>query len=152
MISIGLIRPKYVQNLASTVRAAACYGATHVYYTGDRLDLTSTKEDRTPRELRMKAYDHIGRWNDNYFLNHLPEGTVPVAVELLPGAENLPDFIHPPNACYIFGPEDGDIPPVIRRHCHKFVVLPTEDDMCLNLATTVATVLYDRKAKECRSQ
>ncbi len=46
---------------------------------------------------------------------------------------------------YVFGPEDGSIPPVLRRHCHRFVSIPTKH--CTNLAAAVYTVLYDRILK-----
>ena len=34
---------------------------------------------------------------------------------------------------------------LILRHCHRFVVIPTAH--CMNLASAVSTVLYDRSAK-----
>jgi tRNA C32,U32 (ribose-2'-O)-methylase TrmJ len=54
--------------------------------------------------------------------------------------------VHPENAVYVFGPEDGSIPPVFRRHCHRFVSIPSKH--CLNLAAAVYIVLYDRNQKE----
>jgi tRNA(Leu) C34 or U34 (ribose-2'-O)-methylase TrmL len=60
-------------------------------------------------------------------------------------SEGLIEFIHPPHAVYVFGPEDGSIPVQARRHCWRFVRIPTYH--CLNLATAVGTVLYDRMAK-----
>ena len=75
----------------------------------------------------------------------------PVAVELRPNAEALVDFIHPDAdgagsaPIYVFGPEDGTLPGAVMKRCHRFVVIPSFE--CLNLATAVATVLYDRMAK-----
>jgi tRNA(Leu) C34 or U34 (ribose-2'-O)-methylase TrmL len=71
-----------------------------------------------------------------------------VAVELRPGSESLVDFIHPEAATppvYVFGPEDGSLSGPVVKRCHRFVVIPSFE--CLNLATSVATVLYDRMAK-----
>jgi tRNA(Leu) C34 or U34 (ribose-2'-O)-methylase TrmL len=144
---IALVGPKYVNNVASAVRAAACFGAERVWYTGQRFSLDSTKESRLPRELRMKAYAHVPLERCDRFFDRLDSSMVPVAVELLPGSETLSDFQHPESALYVFGPEDGDIPPVLRRHCHRFVTIPTVGGMCLNLAATVNVVLYDRKVK-----
>ena len=73
-----------------------------------------------------------------------PQGT-PVCVELLETAECLTTFVRPPNPVYVFGPEDGSVPPVIRRHCHKFVYIPAYH--CLNPSAAVDVVLYDRMAK-----
>jgi tRNA(Leu) C34 or U34 (ribose-2'-O)-methylase TrmL len=55
------------------------------------------------------------------------------------------DFQHPDNAVYVFGPEDGSIPQVLRRHCHRFVKIPAKH--CTNLAAAVYIVLYDRAYK-----
>lgn len=70
---------------------------------------------------------------------------VPVAVEVRKTSESLHVFEHPPNAVYVFGPEDGSVSKPHISHCHRFVVIPTKH--CLNLATAVATVLWDRQYK-----
>ena len=72
-----------------------------------------------------------------------------MAVEVRENAESLPHFEHPENAVYVFGPEDGSLGRLTLQHCHRFVVLPTKH--CLNLATAVSTVLYDREAKRLRA-
>ncbi len=68
-----------------------------------------------------------------------------MCIELLETAECLTTFVHPANPVYVFGPEDGSVPPVIRRHCYKFVYIPAYH--CLNLSAAVDVVLYDRMAK-----
>jgi hypothetical protein len=80
--------------------------------------------------------------NDRPF-DLFPEAT-PVCIEVLESAECLTTFTHPTNPIYVFGPEDGSVPPVIRRHCHKFVYIPAYH--CLNLSAA-DVVLYDRMAK-----
>lgn len=70
-----------------------------------------------------------------------------LAVEFLPErAVNITNYVHPERAFYIFGPEDGTLGKPVLDKCRDVVYLPT--NICLNLATTVATVLYDRKAKQ----
>lgn len=69
-----------------------------------------------------------------------------MAVELLSGSENLFEFEHPPNAVYVFGPEDGSIPGHWRAKCHRRVFIPTNH--CLNLSVAIGTLLYDRKIKQ----
>jgi tRNA(Leu) C34 or U34 (ribose-2'-O)-methylase TrmL len=140
--SIALINPKYPHNVAAAVRAAACFGATEVRHTGKRVDFA--KMPRTPREMRMKAYKDVWVTHSDYML-HIPEGVTPVAIELVPGAESLPYFLHPHNAMYIFGPEDGTLDRPILRLCHRFVSIPTFH--CMNLSSAVYVVLYDRLVK-----
>ena len=50
-VIIGLINPKSPQNVGSVLRAAGCYGAKSVYYTGERyarakVHNTDTKKSR----------------------------------------------------------------------------------------------------------
>lgn len=141
--SIALVSPKYRRNLGAVIRAASCFGADRVWYTGNRVDLAPG--ERIPREERMKEYSDIELIKDDRFFDRLPKDVIPVAVEILPGAECMIDFIHPEKALYVFGPEDGSIPPVFRRHCKRFVTIPTKH--CTNLAAAVYITLYDRAFK-----
>jgi tRNA(Leu) C34 or U34 (ribose-2'-O)-methylase TrmL len=143
--AIALINPKYGHNVGAAIRAASCYDVKQVFWTGNRVRQDLEAKQRLPREERMKGYGSVEAIELDYFFNAFPQGTVPVAIELTPGAEQLPMFEHPENALYVFGPEDGSIPGKTLQHCHRFVTIPTHH--CLNLATAVATVLYDRRCK-----
>lgn len=90
------------------------------------------------KEVELRQYDH--------FLDQYDDTVVPVAIELRPNSESLASFIHPEKALYIFGPEDGSIPPSILSRCHRFVVIPTRH--CVNLSAAVYITLYDRLIKE----
>ncbi len=143
--SIVLVDPRYGHNVGMTVRLASCYGLKQVWWTGDRVQLDVQPKKRLPREERMKGYRDVEMFNFERPLEQFPEGAVPVAVEVRPNSERLHEFEHPDNAVYVFGPEDGSIPSPILHRCHRFVLIPTRH--CLNLATAVATVLYDRAMK-----
>ena len=93
----------------------------------------------------MKGYRDVTVVNHDHVFDRFPPGTVPVAVEVRAAAEPLHTFEHPENALYVFGPEDGSVSKALLGHCHRFVVIPTRH--CLNLATAVATVLWDREYK-----
>lgn len=141
--SIILCNPKYSANVGAAVRAASCFGAKQVWWTGNRVSLD--EGERLPREERMKGYKDVEMRQFEYPFEHFNGNIIPVAIELLPNCESLLDFEHPENAVYVFGPEDGSIPQVIRRHCHRFVTIPTKH--CTNLAAAVYIVLYDRSLK-----
>jgi hypothetical protein len=102
------------------------------------------KKRRLPREERMRGYKDVELRQFDYPFEQF-EDVVPVAVELRPNSELLPQFAHPEQAAYVFGPEDGSIPPVLLRHCHRFVVIPTHH--CVNLSAAVYLALYDRLVK-----
>lgn len=132
------------------VRLASAFGIAQVWYSGERI--REALGARLPREERMRRYQDVILVNHPDPLARICEAVPsarPVAVELRPGAESLVDFIHPggPEGApvYVFGPEDGSLPGPILKRCHRFIVIPSFE--CLNLATSVAALLYDRMTK-----
>ncbi|HEX7958157.1 MAG TPA: TrmH family RNA methyltransferase [Pyrinomonadaceae bacterium] len=142
--AIVLIDPKYAHNVGMVVRLASCYGFSQVWFTGERVSLDISYRRRLPREERMKGYADVEIINYDHPFEQFADA-VPVAVEVRKSSEPLHGFEHPPNAVYVFGPEDGSVAKPHLGHCHRFVVIPTKH--CLNLATAVATVLWDRQYK-----
>lgn len=142
--AVILADPKYAHNVGMVIRLASCYGVGQVWYTGGRVALDISPRKRLPREERMKGYADVEVINCDYPFAQFADAT-PVAVEVREKAEPLHGFEHPENALYVFGPEDGSIGKALLSHCHRFVVIPTRH--CLNLATAVATVLWDRQYK-----
>jgi tRNA(Leu) C34 or U34 (ribose-2'-O)-methylase TrmL len=143
MTSVILMNPKYPHNVGAALRACAAFDADKLLVTGDRAQWEVTgKGQRLPREERMKQYNQKVELirNDRPF--DLVSG-VPIAVEVSPTAEPLATFTHPENAVYVFGPEDGSVPKVARRFCHRFIIIPS--DHCLNLAAAVSCVLMHRR-------
>lgn len=138
--AVCLINPKFKANVGAIQRAASCFDVPQVWYTGNRIQLEDG--ERLPREERMKGYKNVDLIQYDYPFDHFGRDVTPVAIELLPNSECLFDFEHPENALYVFGPEDGSIPQVMRQHCHRFVTIPTLH--CTNLAAAVYIVLYDR--------
>ena len=143
--AVALVDPKYPHNVGMVVRLASCYGFRQVWFTGDRVSLNPARGDRLPREERMKGYRDVELVHYEHPFDQFPPGTTPVAVEVRANSEPLHTFEHPENPLYVFGREDGSLPPAVLPHCHRFVVIPTRH--CLNLATAVATVLWDRAYK-----
>lgn len=154
--ALFLQNPKYARNVGAAVRAASCFGVTQVWYSGDRVPMTladrkpGEKKRRLPREERMKGYKNVELRQHDYVFDCFERGKVtPVAVELSQGAELLPTFEHPEDALYVFGPEDGSLNHVAHSMCHRRVVIPTRH--CLNLATAIVAILYDRALKAWQS-
>lgn len=137
---LGITNPKSPSNMGSILRAAGCFGAKAVYYTGQRYNYakkfaTDTKEAGAQiPQLHCDEFDEI----------NIPNLQI-VGVELVEGATPLPNFEHPESALYLFGPEDGSLSQKVVDSCDHIVYLPTKG--CLNLAATVNIVLYDRAAK-----
>lgn len=144
--AVVLENPKYPKNVGNVLRACYNLGVAQLAFTGSRVPLTPYVGYRLPREERFKQFtDAVDIINVGRPLDLYPQGTPIVAIEILPGAENLVTFEHPENAVYVFGPEDGDVSKALRVRCHRFVFIPTKS--CLNLASAVTVVLYDRLLK-----
>lgn len=139
--SIGLVRPKNPMNIGGVLRGAFCYGAKLVAIQGDRTPIRHAAD--TPQ-----AWQHIPVLRGNDLRALIPYDAVPVAVDLVEGAVQLPAFQHPKRAFYVFGPEDGTLGTETLSWCPLRVMVPTA--MCMNLAATVNVVLYDRMAKADR--
>ena len=138
--AVILVNPKFAVNVGNSIRACAAYGVNTLVWTGDRV--TMKGEKRLPREERMKGYNKVDFSRFNKPLNLFGDVT-PVCIEIGPSTENLAVFDHPDNAVYVFGPEDGSVPQVYRRLCHRFVQIPTYH--CVNLAQAVNVVLFHRR-------
>ena len=142
--AIAMINPKNACNVGAAVRAASCFGARQVWFTGNRVKL-DPERGRLPREERMKGYKKVELRQHDYIFEQFGPDVTPVAVEVRANSENLMVFEHPENPLYVFGPEDGNISQVVRQHCHRYVIIPTAH--CTNLAAAVYIMLYDRMLK-----
>lgn len=139
-VVIGLTDPKSPTNVGAVMRAAGCYQANEVRYTGVRYARaakfhTDTKD--ASRKIPLNAVESL-------ISNLAPEQRI-VCVDLVEGAIPLPEFEHPDNALYIFGPEDGTIAQEVINRADAVVYVPTIG--CMNLAASVNVLLYDRLAK-----
>lgn len=140
MVFIGLCNPKSPSNVGSVMRAAGCYSADAVRYTGDRFD-RAVKFHTDTKDATSKI--PLTRVDD--FFDDLPRHCQIVCVELVLGATPLTQFKHPDTAIYLFGPEDGSTPQAIVDKADHVVYVPTVG--CMNLAASVNVLLYDRLCK-----
>lgn len=142
MFGVYLHRPKTPANIGSALRAVSCFGGSiamvsrrHPNERQGRLLHAPTDTHKTVRKIPVMIVDDL----------IVPDGFVPVAVELTDDAVDLRTFKHPRQALYIFGPEDGTLGEKVLGRCAHVVKIPM--DLCMNLAATVNVVLYDRLAK-----
>ncbi|MGY3941807.1 RNA methyltransferase [Aeromonas tecta] len=142
---VGLVNPKSPENVGAVMRAAGCYGVDEVYYTGSRFELArrfATDTKQMVEKIPLLGVDEL--------LDFVPAGCTPVLVDLIEGATSLPDYVHPERAFYIFGPEDGTLDPASFKAVKEVIYVPTRG--CMNLAASVNVILYDRLAKQLRSE
>lgn len=143
--AIALVNPKCKENVGSALRAAGCYDASLVVIGGHRPDKYMGRINTDTQ----KSYRHIPTLRVEDVFAALPYDCIPIAVDLLPNAKSLVNFVHPERAFYIFGPEDGTLGKAVTDRCKWAVQVPTR--YCMNLAATVNVILYDREAKRLRA-
>lgn len=137
---IALTNPKSPTNVGAVMRAAGCFQATQVMYTGERYERAAKFHTDT-----KNATSKIPLTPVDSFVTAKPEGYQLVCVDLVEGATPLPEFEHPENAVYVFGAEDGSLDQEIVDAADHVVYVPTIG--CLNLAASVNVLLYDRTSK-----
>lgn len=135
---VALDRPADPVNVGHVLRAALCFQARMIILGQASADINVRRLPTDP----TRAYRHVPVLEVDDLLTAAPRDTALVAVEIVPDAVQLPDFVHPERACYIFGPESGSISDRILARSDHRVQVPTAVSM--NLGMTVGVVLYDR--------
>lgn len=139
-VSIGLTNPKSPVNVGLVMRAAGCFQAHSVFYTGKRYDQAAPFNTDT-----QNAHLSIPLTWVPSLPGDVADDTQIVCIELVEGAIPLPAYQHPKKALYIFGPEDGTLHQKVIDRADSVVFIPTIGS--LNLAAAVNVLLYDRLAK-----
>lgn len=140
--AIGLDNPKTPVNVGHVLRAAGCYDASLVVLGNPR----AQKQMVRACTDTQNTYKHVPVLTVDDVLDAIPFDCVPVAVDLVEGAQNLVEYKHPERAFYIFGAEDNTLGKRILDRCRDKIYVPT--NRCMNLSACVNVVLYDRIAKQ----
>ncbi|NQZ31999.1 MAG: alpha/beta fold hydrolase [Oceanospirillaceae bacterium] len=139
-VIVGLIDPKSPSNVGAVMRAAGCYSADAVYYSGLRYDRAARFNTDTKQMTDKIPLQHV-----EDFSQFKTAKRQLICVDLIEGAIPLPEFEHPEHAIYIFGPEDSSVDQSLVDIADAVVYVPTQG--CMNLAASVNVLLYDRMAK-----
>lgn len=135
---IGVEGISKAQNLGAVMRTAHAFGASFVFTLGAHHKLRGLNQTDTSRSL-----DHLPYYEwDSPGEFRLPSGCSLVGVELTDQSIELPSFRHPRAACYILGPEDGNLSQAMQDCCDYIVKIPTK--FCINVSLAAALTLYDR--------
>lgn len=143
-VSIGLVNPKSPENVSSVMRAAGNFRVDSVFYTGTRYP-RAVKLHPGMVNMSRKVSQNIPLAGVTNLIDDAADEFKIVCIEFAENALPLPDYEHPQNALYIFGPEDGSINQDVIDRADAVVYVPTVG--CMNLAASVNVVLYDRLMK-----
>lgn len=147
-VIIGLINPKSPDNVNSVLRSAGNFGVDSVLYSGLRYPRALERNPLTANMSR-KVSENIPLSGVTCLIDAAADDMKIICVEFAENAIALPEYTHPDNALYIFGPEDGSITQDVIDRADDVVYIPTTG--CMNLAATVNVILYDRLAKSYSS-
>lgn len=147
-VSIGLVNPKSPENVSSVMRSAGNFAVDSVFYTGSRYPRAVRLNPDIPQMSRSVSQG-IPLSGVDSLIDVVSSDTKIICVEFAENAIPLPEYQHPDNAFYIFGPEDNSITQDIIDSADAVVYVPTTG--CMNLAATVNVLLYDRLAKSFTS-
>lgn len=151
LVTIALTNPKTPTNVGAVMRAAGCYQADQVIYTGNRYKQAAKYNQQVLKTDTFNTQDKIPLVSVDSFIDvkslveNIPKTAKIICVDLVEGATPLPHFVHPESAVYIFGPEDSSIKQDVVDIADEVVYVPTVG--CMNLAASVNVLLYDRLAK-----
>ena len=140
-VTICLTNPKSPSNVGAVFRACGCYNINKMLYTGNRYNKAKRHAADTQNIFSKIDIRHV-----DDFVAERPAGVALICVDFVVGATPLPEFHHPENAFYVFGPEDGSLSQEVIEQADHVVYMPTVGS--LNLAAAVNVVLYDRAAKQ----
>lgn len=143
---VALDNPKFPENIGAALRACGCY-SVDMFILGGKRPNSSSKLGRLKTDTQ-KAWRHIPCIITDDLFDVMPYDCVPIAVDMVDGAVELPGYVHPERACYIFGAEDATLGKRVLDRCRDIVVVPTV--FCMNLAACVNVILYDRMAKRIK--
>lgn len=143
-VSIGLSNPKSPENVNSVKRAAGNFRVDSIFYTGKRYP-RAVKLNPATTNMSRDVSLNIPVTGVTCLISEMHESMAIVCVEFAENAIPLPEYQHPDNALYVFGPEDGNLSQDIIDRADAVIYVPTNG--CMNLAATVNVVLYDRLSK-----
>ena len=139
---IGFYQARWDTNIGTGFRSAVCFGANFLYTIGHKYKKQSSDTCDSTRHL---PYLHYEAYDD--FIKRKPQDARIVCVEITDNARDLTKFCHPERALYLFGNETYGIHEKYLRN-HLVVKIPTK--LCLNVASSVGIVLYDRMLKQAK--
>ena len=141
MIGIALYSPKNIHNWGSILRLA----------TNFNVDFCCTIQSRYKRQwadtTNFAKNNPVFHFEDiSQFLVSYPKQCKLISVEINSRALSLEKFIHPENAIYIFGPEEGSINNYLIDNSD--ICLKITSNRCLNQAMCAGAVLFHRHLQE----
>jgi len=138
---IGIEHPKTSHNVGTLWRSAMVLGASYIFTVGRRYSDQASDTVKTWKNIPLFHFSTI-----TDLIDHLPFACPLIGVEMHAQAEEVVNFIHKDNCCYLLGAEDHGLSKEAIEKCHMIVQLPGEKSM--NVASAGTVIMYDRLIKQ----
>ena len=121
---------------------------TVLHYRVDEIYVVAPSAKREELRVARRAFSKATYVDD---ASEIPGNLVlvsPLTARLAPGCESLADFVHPLDACYVFGPDNTHLDAaVLAGRTAPRVYIPTHTDDAMHAHVAAAVVLWDRVVK-----
>ena len=110
--SIGILLPRYGEDIPTLFQAAEAYGASQVYAVGSTWSANSLPFSKQRKERHYPPYSYYEYFED-FQAQHLGDGRQLVLVDPSPtdqASEPIEHFEHPDYATYLFLGRDAALP------------------------------------------
>lgn len=138
--AIGIDNGKIPFNLGTLMRGAYNFDADLIFTVGNRYKRQISDTVNARNHIPIL---HFQTWED---YKKVGLNWIHVGIELFDKSDNIKTFVHPKQAVYLLGPEDGSLSKEAQDICKYFLKIPTKH--CLNQAQAGTIVMYDRILKE----
>jgi tRNA/rRNA methyltransferase len=151
-VTIILVRPKYAENIGSAARIAANMGVNHICVVHDVLPAMEPM-------LKLATHHASHLIHNLEHFNSLEEALAPYSwivgtsarqgrqrrsmQNLKPVVKTTLPRLKENHTAFVFGPEDSGLSNEDLKLCNIIASIPTADFSSLNLAQSVAIVLYE---------
>ena len=137
---IGIYNVKNSINVGGLWRSAHAFGANFIFTIGRRYQKQASDTTKAGKHIPLYHYESF-----QDFYDHKPLNNFLIGIEIAKNSKDIKNFVHFERSIYLLGAEDSGLPEHVMQKCNALIQIPTE--FCLNVATTGAIVLYDRKVK-----
>lgn len=144
--AVGVYHPKTEANIGSLWRSAALYGAAFIFTVGRRYQHQASDTPKTQRSIPLFHFADV-----EDVVEHLPNSTPLIGVELDPRATLLGSYCHPARGAYLLGAEDYGLSMAVRDRCHSLVEIESAEPWSNNVATAGGILMWHRHNQLARA-
>lgn len=134
---IGVFHPKTEENIGTLWRSAFQLGAAGIFTIGRRYKSQASDTTAAHRHIPLRHFNTFEEFNAAR-----PFNCPLIGIEM--GGHSLSKMVHPVQAVYLLGSEDGGLPPSILDKCQHVISLESVRSASYNVAVAGSLVMYHR--------